>query len=82
MHCLNQISITELSKFLETLDQRAEDCMKENKKHVCERKKRMVCSPTKSSPPIDAPKWTVSKEWLKGNNTYKLYRSVITCKII
>ena len=31
-----------LSKFLKTLDDRAEASVKETKKHVCERKKRIV----------------------------------------
>ena len=57
----------ELSKFLETLDDRAEATVKQTKKHMCKRKKRTVCSPTKSTPPSDAPSWTVSKEWLKSN---------------
>ena len=56
----------ELSKFLETLDKRAKDSMKESKKYTCERKQRVVCSPTKSVPCTNAPKWTISKEWLKG----------------
>lgn len=65
-----------LSKFLEALDERGEVSVKETKKHVCERKKRIVCSPTKSTPPTDAPSWTVSKEWLKSK-TLSILRQLI-----
>ena len=72
-HCALFIVHVGLSKFLETLDDRAEATVKQTKKHVCERKKRIVCSPTKSTPPSDAPGWTVSKEWLKSNKQNLLY---------
>ena len=51
------------------LDKRFGNMNKENKKHVPERKERSCGSSSASLPPIGAPKWTISKEWLKGMHT-------------
>ena len=48
------------------LDKRFDVMNKENRKHVPERKERICDSSATAPPPTGAPKWTVSKEWLKG----------------
>ena len=49
------------------LDKRALLKNKENTKHVPDRKERSLGNSVPSSvPPSGAPKWTISKEWLKG----------------
>lgn len=59
-------NIVELIKFLEELDRRADEKRKEFKKHVPERKERVVGATLDSLPPSDAPKWTIDRNWLKG----------------
>lgn len=49
------------------LDKRATEALKEAKKHVPERKDRIEGSPLDSLPPMDAPKWTIDKDWIKGD---------------
>ena len=54
-----------MNKFMQELDQRFLDTQKEKKKHTPERKVRISGSLLASFPP-QAPKWTISKDWLKG----------------
>lgn len=72
VHCqlqsdISHFVIVELIKFLEELDRRADEARKEMKKHVPERKERVLGTKLDSFPPSDAPKWTIDKNWLKGN---------------
>ena len=52
---------------MKKLDKRATEALKEIKKHVPERKERIEWSSLNSLPPMDAPKWTVDRDWLKGD---------------
>ena len=69
---LSHLIIVELIKFLEELDRRADEARKEMKKHVPERKERIVGTIQDSLPPNNAPKWTIDRNWLKGEVTYVL----------
>jgi len=65
--------IAALSSFFNVLDRRADENRKSLRKHVPERKRRVIGSPLKNAPPKDAPTWTICSEWLAGlcNSTYK-----------
>ena len=56
----------ELTTFIEQLDKRSTETQADIHKHFPRRKNRMQSSPLESFPPPNFPKWTVSKEWLKG----------------
>ena len=57
---------TVLNRFLQELDKRFVNMHKDTKKHVPERKERIIGTGLSSPPPLNSPKWTVSKDWLKG----------------
>lgn len=64
------MSFVVLNRFLQELDKRIVHGQKENKKHVPERKDRVLGSGLMSRPPTQAPKWTVCKDWLKGLHSF------------
>ena len=59
-----------LTKFLHELDSRANEALAvsdaKQKRKTPERKPRIEGSPHISNPPERPPKWTISKDWLKG----------------
>ena len=55
-----------LTDFLQWLDTRAHDTIKDTKKHFPECKERILATPLNTSPPQNAPAWTISNEWLKS----------------
>jgi len=59
----------ELNKFLQELEKRFEGVQQDTKKHVAERKRRIDATPLNSVPPPASARWTVDKEWLKGNHS-------------
>ena len=59
------ITCSELSQFLETLDERYEKKIKKEGVLVA-RKQRRVGSTSVTIPQCSAPKWTVDEEWAKG----------------
>ena len=52
--------------FLEELDRRVDTNVKETKKHVPERRNRILGDVIDSSPPVGTSKWMISNDWLKG----------------
>ena len=58
---------SELNQFFEVLDKRAEEQRKQCKHYAAERKRRRSGILVATTPPCNAPKWTVDKEWRKGN---------------
>ena len=55
-----------LCRFFETLDARADDNMKKLKRHVPQRKTRIIGSPLQSRPPKNVPSWAISTQWIAG----------------
>lgn len=49
------------------LDKRAEEQRNQCKHYAAERKRRRSGIHAATTPPCNAPKWTVDKEWRKGN---------------
>ena len=64
---------TALNSFLDELDKRVDECQKKPTKHVPERRNRRLGNYIDSRPPVGAPRWTVSNDWLEGMypNCYK-----------
>ena len=67
LHC------TALNSFLDELDKRVDECQNKPTKHVPERRNRRLDNYIDSRPPVGAPRWTVSNDWLEGMypNCYK-----------
>ena len=60
---------TELNTFLQKLEKRIDAVQQDTKKRLAERKRRIESSPLHSVSPPASARWTVDKEWLKGNHS-------------
>ena len=60
---------TELNTFLQKLEKRIDAVQQDTKKRLAERKRGIESSPLHSVPPPASARWTVDKEWLKGNHS-------------
>ena len=66
MHVMHTSCVMALSLFLEQLDKRVDAQQKDMKKHVPERRVRIIGESADSHPPSDAPQWTVDTAWIEG----------------
>ena len=56
-----------LNGFLQELDKKIVAQQNDTKKHIPERRERELGDDVSSYPPSTAPKWTIDKDWLKGD---------------
>ena len=62
---ISDFCVAEVNDFLKVLDQRADQKRQLSKRYIAERKQRRDGVAADTSPPADAPKWAVDKEWRK-----------------
>ena len=60
-----------LTRFLHELDERVKEMSADvkQKRKIPDRKTRILGAPLSSFPPDRPPKWTISKDWIKGKHT-------------